>query len=350
LDILGKKIIIFGFGEYQNLLEEILPYEIKISYYIDNNINKQGKIYKGKRIFEPEYIKTEDPSEILVIISSLIHYDEMSQQLIEFGLIEHINFTSSHAVSMELLAKDSNLKVLHADRVKKLYNLDFDMELDFLPIMGKIMMYTMTNATRMYNLYKAVEYIVNNQIDGDIVECGVWKGGSCMVVAHSLLSFGEDNRKIYMYDTFGEGFIEDKNKIDTRLQGFQEPSNNQIGKDFNFMGHVRLATEQEVKQNLVSTKYPIDNIITVKGRVQDTIPDVIPDKIALLRLDTDWFESTYHELNYLYNRISKNGILIVDDYGYSRGSMSAVNRYFEENNIQMLLTKMDSYARIGIKI
>ena len=96
------------------------------------------------------------------------------------------------------------------------------------------------------------------------------------------------------------------------------------------------------------TKYPENNIIYVKGKVEETIPKIIPSKIALLRLDTDWYESTKHELNHLYPILSKNGVLIIDDYGYWAGAKRAVDEYFFDE--QILLNRIDSDARIGIKI
>ena len=77
---------------------------------------------------------------------------------------------------------------------------------------------------------------------------------------------------------------------------------------------------------------------------------IIPSKIALLRLDTDWFESTYHELVHLYPILVKNGVLIIDDYGHWKGAKDATDQYFKENNIKMLLNRIDYTVRAGIKI
>ncbi|MFN4149649.1 MAG: TylF/MycF/NovP-related O-methyltransferase, partial [Candidatus Sericytochromatia bacterium] len=73
-------------------------------------------------------------------------------------------------------------------------------------------------------------------------------------------------------------------------------------------------------------------------------------KISLLRLDTDWFESTYHELKYLFPLLSKNGVLIIDDYGHWKGAKEAVDKYIKEENITILLNRIDYTGRIGIKI
>jgi O-methyltransferase len=77
-----------------------------------------------------------------------------------------------------------------------------DNDKTFLKIYERCKEYTMTPRERVYALYKAVEYIVKAKIPGDFVECGVWRGGSTMVIALTLLELKEDSRKIYLYDTF----------------------------------------------------------------------------------------------------------------------------------------------------
>ena len=95
--------------------------------------------------------------------------------------------------------------------------------------------------------------------------------------------------------------------------------------------------------------YPAEKIQYIKGKVEDTIPQQVPEEIALLRLDTDWYESTRHELIHLFPRLVKGGILIIDDYGYWKGARRAVDEYFEENKVQILLSRMDETGRIAVK-
>ncbi|MCB7129717.1 MAG: hypothetical protein J3T61_09300, partial [Candidatus Brocadiales bacterium] len=104
---------------------------------------------------------------------------------------------------------------------------------------------------------------------------------------------------------------------------------------------------EEVKRNVFSTGY--ENFVFVSGRVEDTIPGRVPDRIALLRLDTDWYESTRHELIHLYPRVTEGGVLIVDDYGHWRGCKQAVDEYFQENDIRTFLHRIDYTGRIAIK-
>ena len=209
--------------------------------------------------------------------------------------------------------------------------------------------YTMTSVERMYALYQAVNYISINKIPGDIVECGVWKGGSSMLVGYTLQRRGDIARKIYLYDTF-EGMPAPGNN-DVRLSDdkpaaalLSEDSHDKINSN-----NWCIALIDEVQKNLQSTNYPVDKLVFIKGKVEDTIPRSIATKISILRLDTDWFESTYHELTHLFPLVSKNGVLIIDDYGHWKGSKLAVDKYFSENGVSVLLNRIDYTGRIGIK-
>ena len=110
-----------------------------------------------------------------------------------------------------------------------------------------------------------------------------------------------------------------------------------------------LSPLEEVRANMESTGYPSEQIRLVAGMVEDTIPDMVPDRIAVLRLDTDWFESTYHELVYLFPRLVPGGVLIIDDYGHWQGAREATDKYFEEAGITMLLQRTDYTGRMGIR-
>jgi len=235
----------------------------------------------------------------------------------------------------------------------RIYNPDdksfipYDIEERFKEIFLLCRPFTMTSVEKMYAMYKATEYIIKNKIAGEIVECGVWKGGSMMISALNLLRMNETNRSLYLYDTY---------------KGMAKPT----AKDFKIFDKTSAiktwnkkkkdnciewcyASLEEVKKNLYSTGYPKKNIRFIKGKVQDSIPNIIPEKISLLRLDTDLYESTYHELTYLYPKLMKNGILIIDDYGFWKGQKEAVDHYFQENNINILLNRIDEEGRMAIK-
>lgn len=223
-----------------------------------------------------------------------------------------------------------------------------DFEDDFINILNKCKPYTMTSEERLYAMNKAVEYLIKNNIPGDIVECGVWRGGSTMCALLGLVKMGKPDRNIFLYDTF---------------DGMSEPTEkdaNLLGKDAKqLLDESQKTTEdtmwcyapiEDVKKNIESTSYPHQLVTYIKGKVEDTIPGTMPGEIALLRLDTDWYESTYHELKFLFPKLVKGGVLIIDDYGHWQGAREAVDQYFEENNINMLLNRIDYTGRIGIKM
>ena len=108
-------------------------------------------------------------------------------------------------------------------------------------------------------------------------------------------------------------------------------------------------SEAKVRELILGTGYPSDKVHTVKGLVQETIPGQAPDKIALLRLDTDMYESTYHELVHLYPRLVSGGILFIDDYPTERGCVKAVEQYFSEAGARPFLTRIDTQGRIAVK-
>ncbi|HAV43451.1 TPA: macrocin O-methyltransferase [bacterium] len=218
---------------------------------------------------------------------------------------------------------------------------------EFIEIYEKCRDYTMTSVERMYSLYKAIKYVVRYRVYGDMVECGVWKGGSSMMMALTLIRMNEIGRKIYLYDTYRGMSAPTDEDVDYRSRPAKEEWLSMQGKDFNKWSYASLGL---VKANMLSTGYPHKNIIFVKGKVEKTIPSVIPERIAILRLDTDWYESTYHELTHLFPRLSMGGVLIIDDYGYWKGAKKTTDKYFTENEIKISLEKIDFTGRIAIKV
>src|SRR5258705_986563 len=219
---------------------------------------------------------------------------------------------------------------------------DIDADKDFQQAYAKIKAYTMVEPERCYALYQAILYIIRKGIRGDFVECGVWKGGSVMLIAYMLLEAGITDRKIYLYDTF-EGMTKPGEKDGEREKG--EWEKNKVNEQLN---NWCLSSLEEVQANMATTAYPKDNIIFIKGKVEQTIPGTLPGKISLLRLDTDWYESTKHELLYLYPLLEKGGILIIDDYGAWQGARKAVDEYFAANG-HVYLNRLDYTGRLVIK-
>ena len=207
--------------------------------------------------------------------------------------------------------------------------------------------YTMTSPERVNALIEAVHYVVKNKIDGAMVECGVWKGGSIMAMALTLMRLDAENRDLYLYDTFSG--MSAPSDADVSIHGkkaHEKFSKTRISED---ASDWCLSPLDEVKENVFSTGYPKEKTYFIKGKVEDTIPKDIPKEIALLRLDTDWYESTKHELTHLFPLLKLNGVLIIDDYGGWKGARKAVDEYISDNNIRILLNRIDRTGRIAIK-
>lgn len=240
------------------------------------------------------------------------------------------------------------LKFVRLSKLKKLQEYDLvniaDIERDkvFFEIFEKVKDCTGVGIQRSYALYQAVKYIVDNNIKGDFVECGVWKGGSVMLIAYTLMMAGINDRKIFLYDTF-EGMVKPGER-DGKFE-MKEWERMKVNEHQN---NWCLSPIEEVQANMLKTGYPRGNIIFIKGKVEETIPGKIPSQIALLRLDTDWYESTKHELIHLYPLVEKNGVLLIDDYGAWEGSRKATDEYFAANG-QVYLNRIDFTGRLIIK-
>jgi hypothetical protein len=250
---------------------------------------------------------------------------------------------------------------LEVSRIKSPYHQDMNEE--FIKIYEECERFTTTPIERMFVLYKLVKHIVKNKIPGDFVECGVWQGGSCMLMAKTLLLLGDTQRKIYLYDTF-DGYSEPTSKDIEIISGkpVNEVLEDKAAIMFYHEYHQKDVVEDKsndikwcyapidvVKKNLGSTGYPQENIIFVEGKVEDTIPKTIPDQIALMRLDTNWYESTKHELTFMYPIIVKHGVICFNDYGHFQGAQDAYKEYWEENKIESCLIRTDYANRVAIK-
>jgi O-methyltransferase len=206
---------------------------------------------------------------------------------------------------------------------------------------------TMTSPERMMALVRAIDYVVSHEVAGDIVECGVWRGGSMYAAAKTLVRHNSLNRHLWLYDTF---------------EGMPPPSK----RDVDFCGNAAdellvrderddplgvwcVSSLPEVQRHIESSAYPAERIHYVVGPVENTLPQESPEKISLLRLDTDWYESTRCELEILFPRLSTGGILIIDDYGHWQGCRQAVDEYLAAHKIRIFLNRIDYTGRIAVK-
>src|SRR5262245_50717541 len=210
-----------------------------------------------------------------------------------------------------------------------------------MKIIEQIRPFTQTSSERIFALKNAIEYVIKNDIAGDIVECGVWKGGSMMGAALTLLNLGV-KRRLYLFDTFAG--VTTPAAVDRDL--FGRPAIQAFKEGLLEFNNVPL---EEVRANLRSTGYDESLITCVKGPVEETLPDNAPETIAILRLDTDWYESTRHELQHLFPRVSDGGVLIIDDYGHFEGARRAVDEFIAATKLPLLLNRIDYTGRICVK-
>lgn len=199
-----------------------------------------------------------------------------------------------------------------------------------------------------FSIWQSVKYIQEHSIPGAIVECGVELGAGLVTIGNALEHFGGVEREIFGFDTFsgmpdpsGEDFMSN-GRLAAELMS-RYPMRNGV-RDF------CLGFENEVDEALrVRTKHPRDNFSLIPGLAEETIPSLGPEQIALLRLDTDWYESTRHNLENLYPLLSAGGVLIIDDYGAWHGARKAVDEYFEGTRGPLLSIDSPERSRIGVK-
>ena len=221
-----------------------------------------------------------------------------------------------------------------------------DLEPSFVARYELSKVFTKTSPERMYALYQAVKYVVRSPVPGAIVECGVWRGGSSMLAALALLEEGVSDRELWLYDTY-EGMAE-PGEHDRDFRGVAAKELLEGADRQDEQSVWCYSSLDAVQRNMASTGYPASRIRYVQGKVEDRIPAEMPGEIALLRLDTDFYESTYHELRHLFPRIAPGGILIIDDYGHWEGARRATDQFFREIDQTVLLHRIDYTGRIAV--
>ena len=218
-------------------------------------------------------------------------------------------------------------------------------------VIDEVRMLTMVSSERLLANMDAVRYAVQRGVPGAIVECGVWRGGSVLAMIRVLQELGVDDRDVYLYDTF-EGMTE-PGEVDTSrfskpaLQIWQETPEGSTPWRWAF--DAEIFDLDFVKRVMKQSGYPEERIHFVQGPVQDTIPGTLPDAIAVLRLDTDWYDSTMHELQHLYPVMSPGAVLIIDDFGHWDGARRAVEEYFSTTAAPIMLARTDYSGRLGVK-
>lgn len=208
--------------------------------------------------------------------------------------------------------------------------------------------YSMTSEARLWATALSVDHVCKNSIEGDFVECGVWRGGNSALANLIIKENNQTNsRNVYLFDTF-EGMTaptnEDKHEgINTQewFERYQKETHNEWC----------YASLEDVKHTMSVMSCSSANVFYVKGPVEKTliVPENLPKKISVLRLDTDWYESTKIELEVLYPLLESGGILMIDDYGYWEGARKAVDEYFASYTKKPFLFPIDTWGRIFVK-
>ena len=218
-----------------------------------------------------------------------------------------------------------------------------DLDSDFARLYVACAPFTATSPERMYSLWTAVCHVHRRAIPGDIVECGVWRGGSSMLAAMTLHELRSTDRRVFLFDTFS-GMTEPSARDGRSLLTHWEQARGDRAAPI-----VAYASLGEVRSNMARTPLDPSLLTFVQGRVEDTIPARAPAEIAVLRLDTDWYDSTRHELEDLWPRLQPGGVLIIDDYGHYDGARTAVDEYFARRSDAPLLHRIDYTGRIALK-
>ena len=203
---------------------------------------------------------------------------------------------------------------------------------------------------RFASLYQSINYIYKNNIKGDFVECGVFMGGSAMMISFAMKDFEKINtsvKNIWLYDTF-EGManptVHDENILNQKaIIELKNKKKKENSKDIWAYSSI-----DYVKQNIKKTYIDPERVKYIKGLVEETLIENKPKKISLLRLDTDFYESTKKELEELYPLLEKGGIIIIDDYGHWKGCKKAVDEYFK-NKKNIFFQQVDYSGLIGVK-
>ncbi len=219
-------------------------------------------------------------------------------------------------------------------------------------IVQRAMPYSIAGVPRLLAVVDAVRYCVARDIPGAFAECGVWRGGAVLAMVLTLQALGERSREMYLYDTF-EGMTAPTGADVSRLappalETWSEAVSNQR-RAWPELFDPTVFNEDAVRTLLLDTGYPPDRLHFVRGPVEQTLPAQAPTQLAVLRLDTDWYESTRHELKHLFPRLATGGVLMIDDYGHWEGARRAVDEYFAAEHPPLLLSRIDYTGRIAVK-
>jgi O-methyltransferase len=207
---------------------------------------------------------------------------------------------------------------------------------------------TMVSDERLFATILACKHVIERSVDGAFVECGVWRGGNALLAAGVFKLYGAA-RKVYLFDTFAGMTLPDQ--YDTAAVTGEAAHPRYLSSQKESHNEWCYASLEDVKGAFQQANLLDSNVIFVKGDVLTTlsVPDNLPQTIAVLRLDTDWYESTRMELETLYPRLSIGGVIMIDDYGYWTGARKATDEYFALGH-RPFLHYTDATGRAGVKV
>lgn len=188
--------------------------------------------------------------------------------------------------------------------------------------------YTMIGTKRLNNIQFCIESVVENKVEGDFIETGVWRGGAC-IFAKALFNILDPDRRVWVADSF---------------EGLPKPNTvlypEDAGDDLYSLEQLRISLDQ-VKENFKRFNLLDDKVEFLKGWFKDTLPTAPIDKLAVLRLDGDMYESTMDGLVNLYHYLSPGGFIIIDDYGTIPACKKAVHDFRDKNGITEEIINID---------
>jgi len=210
---------------------------------------------------------------------------------------------------------------------------------------------TMASKERVVATIKACKHAVQAGIEGDFVECGVWRGGNSIAAKLTFENYGSD-KAVWLFDTFAG--MTSPGEMDTTRFSDRSAADRFI--DAKEADHVDwcFASLEDVKANFEKSGADMSRVRFVAGDVMKTLADKanLPKAISVLRLDTDFYDSTKAEMEYLYPRLSRGGSLLIDDFGHWDGARRAVEEYLDTlpAEARPLLHSTDYSGRMGVKV
>ena len=186
--------------------------------------------------------------------------------------------------------------------------------------------YTMSGVQRLRNTRRCVERALTDGVEGDLVEAGTWRGGSAMMMKGALCAYGDDERRVYVADTFA-GLPAPTLQADGGSRLHREP--------------LLAVSVAEVRAGFERLGLLDERVIFLEGLFADTLPAVAERRWAVIRLDGDLYESTRDALTHLWPGLAVGGFVIVDDYGAVEGCRRAVDEFRERHGITTPLEPID---------